>query len=63
MHPSDILSDALMRWVLTAKAMERRALSIYKELEKVKDENPKRAGRLMKILMDFAVSVPEIVNI
>ncbi len=63
MHPSDILSGALMKWVLTAKAMERRALSIHKELEKVKDENPKRAGRLMKILMDFAVSVPEIVNV
>jgi len=63
MHPSDILSGALMKWVLTAKAMERRTLSILKELEEVKDEDPERAEKLMKILMDFSVLIPKITGV
>ena len=62
MHPSEILRGALMKWLSTAKTMQRIMLAIHEELEEVKDENPKRAGRLMKISTDFAVSIPRMTN-
>ena len=63
MHPSDMLSGALMKWVLTAKVMERRTLAILKELEEAKDEDPEHAEKLIRILMDFAVVIPKITGV
>lgn len=63
MHPSDMLSGALMKWVLTAKAMKRRTITILKELEEAKDEDPERAEKLTMILRDFAVLIPKITGV
>lgn len=62
MSPLEMLSGALMKWVATAKTMERRMLEIYQELDKIKDENPKRAEKLMKIAMKFSISIPKMIE-
>lgn len=63
MHPLEILSGALMKWILTAKNMERRISKICQELEKIKAENPERTEKLMKMLTKFTASIPKMIEI
>lgn len=63
MHPLEILSGALMKWILTAKTMEQRASEILQELVKIKDEDPERSEKLMKMLMRFTASIPKMIEI
>lgn len=61
--PLEMLSGALMKWGVTANTMGQRMSEICQELEKVKDENPERAKKLMNIAMTFSISIPKMIEI
>ncbi len=61
--PLEMLSGALMKWVITAKTMEQRMSDICQELETTKDEHPERAEKLIKIATKFSTSVPKMIKI
>jgi len=62
MGPLEMLSGALIKWVVTAKTMEQRMLEVYQELDKIKNENPERAEKLMQIAMKFSISIPKMIE-
>ena len=63
MRPPEMLSGALRSWVIMARTIERRVTTISQKLEKVKEENPDRAVKLRKILMEFTASIPKMIEI
>lgn len=63
MHPPEMLSGALRNWVILARTIERRVTLISQKLENAKDENPDRAEKLRKILMEFTASIPKMIEI
>lgn len=63
MHPLEILSGTLTRWILTARSMGRRMAEIREELENVKPEDPERAERLLDMMSRFADPIPKMTEI
>ena len=63
MHPLEIFSGTLARWVLTAKTMAWRMVEIREELEKAKPEDPERAQKLLDMIREFAEPIPTVTKI
>ena len=63
MHPLEIFSGTLTKWILTARTMARRMAQIREELEDAKPEDPERAQKLLDMLARFASPIPEITEI
>ncbi len=63
MHPLEIFSGTLTRWVLTAKTMGRRMAEIREELKDAKSEDPERVQKLLDVLGRFADPIPKITEI
>ena len=63
MHPLEMLSGALTKWVVTAESMNNRLSNMYHELVEIEDEHPEQAIKLKNILRDFCESVPKMIEI
>ena len=63
MHPLEIFSGTLTRWILTARAMARRMAQIREELERAKPEDPERTEKLLSMLRRFGDPIPKMTNI
>ena len=63
MHPLEILSGTLTRWMLTARSMARRMSEIREELEKARSEDPERVQMLLRMLREFVDPIPEVTEI
>jgi len=63
MHPLEILSGTLTRWMLTARTMARRMSEIRDELEKAGSEDPERVQMLLRMLREFVDPIPEVTEI
>lgn len=63
MHPLEILSGTLTRWMLTARTMARRMSEIREELEKARSEDLERAQMLLRMLREFVDPIPEVTEI
>ena len=63
MHPLEIFSGTLTRWVLTARAMARRMAEIREELEDAKSEDPEKVQKLLGVLGRFADPIPKMTEI
>ena len=63
MHPLEIYSGTLTKWMLTARAMARRMAQIREELERAKPEDPERTEKLLSMLRRFGGPIPEMTNI
>jgi len=63
MHPLEIFSGTLTRWVLTARTMARRMAEIREELEDAESEDPERVQKLLRVLGRFVDPIPKITEI
>ena len=63
MHPLEILSGSVKRWILTSRAMGRRMTEISEELESARSEDPERAQKLLAMLSRFADPIPKMTEI
>jgi DNA-binding transcriptional regulator GbsR (MarR family) len=63
MRPSEMLSGALRSWVILARTIERRVTLISQKLENARAENPDRAEKLRKIVIEFTASIPKMIEI
>lgn len=63
MHPLEMLSGGLTKWIVTAKSMTNRIFNMYQELVAIEDEYPEQANKLMIILRDFSNSIPKMIEI
>jgi len=63
MHPLEILSGTLTRWMLTARTMAWRMSEIREELEKARSEDPERVQMLLRMLREFVDPIPEVTEI
>ena len=63
MRPTEILSGALRSWVILARTIERRVTLISQKLENAKAENPDRAEKLSKTVMEFTASIPKMIEV
>jgi len=63
MHPLEIFSGTLTRWVLTARTMGRRMAEIREELGDAESEDPERVKKLLGVLGRFADPIPKITEI
>ena len=63
MHPLEILSGTLTRWMLTARTMARRMSEIQEGLEKARSEDPERVQMLLRMLREFVDPIPEVTEI
>ena len=63
MHPLEIFSGTLTRWVLTARTMARRMAEIREELEDAKSEDPEKVQKLLGVLGRFADPIPKMTEI
>jgi DNA-binding transcriptional regulator GbsR (MarR family) len=62
-RPPEMLSGALRSWIILARTIERRITLIGQKLENAKAENPDRAEKLRKIVMEFTASIPKMIEI
>jgi DNA-binding transcriptional regulator GbsR (MarR family) len=63
MHPLEMLSGALTKWIVTAKSMKNRISKMYQELVEIESKHPEQAIKLMNTLRDFSESVPKMIDI
>ncbi len=63
MHPSEMMSGGLVKWILTAKAMERRVTQIQSRLGEYRAEDPERVERLKETLSKLGSSLPKMIQV
>ena len=62
-HPLDMLSGALTKWIVTARTMSDRISDMYKELVEIKDEHSEQSIKLINMLREFSDSIPKMIEI
>jgi DNA-binding transcriptional regulator GbsR (MarR family) len=63
MHPVEMLSGGLARWILVAEMMRRRVAEIQRKVEEARGEDPQRAERLAKRLGELASFLPRMIEV
>jgi len=63
MHPLEMLSGAVAKWMLIAEIMGRRVAEIQRKMEEVRGEDVERAQRLARRLTELASSLPRMLEV
>lgn len=63
MHPTEMLSGALVKWIRIAQTMEQRLATIHQELHAAKHDDPERAGELIDSTQQLLDQIPKMTAI